>query len=66
MTGKLTLPGRTALVVALSGVVVIAPALAVAAPGSARAATAAPWPVTLTIRTIRRCRTSGSNSMAWR
>ena len=52
MTGKLGLPGRTALAVALSGVVVIAPALAVAAPGPARAATAAPWPVTLTIRTI--------------
>ena len=52
MTGKLTLPCRTALAVALSGVVVIAPVLAVAAPGPARAATAAPWPVTLTIRTI--------------
>jgi len=52
MTGKLTLPRRAALAAALSGVAVIAPALTVAAPGPARAATTAPWPVTLTIRTI--------------
>jgi hypothetical protein len=57
MTGKLTLPRRAALAGALSGVVVIAPALAVAAPGPAWAVTAvaapaAQSPVTLTIRTI--------------
>jgi hypothetical protein len=52
MTGQLTLPRRTALAVAVGGVLVIVPALAVASPGPARAATAAPWPVTLTIRTV--------------
>ena len=57
MTGRLILPSRAALAAALSGIVVIAPALAVTAPDPARAATAlpasaAPWPVTLTIRTI--------------
>ena len=52
MTGQLTLPRGTALAVAVGGVVVIVPALAVASPGPARAATAAPWPVTLTIRTV--------------
>jgi hypothetical protein len=52
MTGKLTLPRRAALAAALSGALVIAPALAVAAPGLAGAATAAPRLVTLTIRTV--------------
>jgi hypothetical protein len=75
MMGRLTLPRLTALAAVpaavLSGVMVIAPALAVAAPGPARAAKttagparaaagagpaqsapAAPWPVTVTIRTV--------------
>jgi hypothetical protein len=64
MTGRLTVPRRAALAAALGGAVVIAPALAVTAPGPARAAQAAagvaavlptpaaPWPVTVTIRTV--------------
>jgi hypothetical protein len=52
MMGKLIRPRRAALAAALSGAVVIAPALAVAAPGEAGAATTAPQPVTLTIRTV--------------
>jgi hypothetical protein len=53
MTRRPTVARRAAL----GGVMVIAPVLAVAAPGPARAATAlpapaVPWPVTLTIRTI--------------
>lgn len=42
MTGRLPVPRPAALAAVLSGVMVIAPALAVAAPGPARAATAGP------------------------
>jgi hypothetical protein len=75
MTGRLTVPRRAALTAVLaavlSGGMVIAPALAMAAPGQARAANittgaaraaagaapaqsapAAPWPVTVTVRTV--------------
>jgi hypothetical protein len=52
MTSKLALSRQAVLAAALSGVMVITPALAVVTPRPARAATVAPSPVTLTVRTV--------------